>query len=97
MNRIKEDDRPIIGWSEDAVTALFLEIQSGENDPYAEWSNMPEFKNEDLNSVQKITVHFENQSDVDSFSALIQQKITEKTKWLWYPQKKNEDHESFRY
>jgi hypothetical protein len=30
-------------------------------------------------------VHFKDQAAVDAFAALIEQTITEKTRFLWYP------------
>lgn len=52
------------------------------------WQGMPEFENE--NSVYRsIIVHFTCQDDVDSFAKLMQQTITEKTKWMWHPHQPN--------
>lgn len=50
-----------------------------------EWQNMPEYIQEDLNPYKSILVHFEKQEDVDKFSKLVGQKITVKTKGIWYP------------
>jgi hypothetical protein len=50
-----------------------------------EWRDMPEFVQEDLNPYRVINVRFRNQADVDAFEKLMQQKITEKQKTLWYP------------
>jgi hypothetical protein len=50
-----------------------------------EWRDMPEFVQEDLNPYRVINVRFRNQADVDAFEKLMQQKITEKQKTLWFP------------
>ena len=50
-----------------------------------EWQGMPEFVQEDLQPMQSIIVHFENRKDMDEFSALIDQKLTYKTKSIWFP------------
>src|SRR5208282_549725 len=50
------------------------------------WQGMPEFISEDLAPWRTIHVHFAKQEDVDAFSALVDQGITELTKWIWYPE-----------
>lgn len=49
-----------------------------------EWQGMPEYKNEELD-VLNIVVHFKTFEDVEKFSKLINQKITKKTKSIWFP------------
>jgi len=49
------------------------------------WKNMPEYIQEDLSPIQSVIIHFESEFDRDKFSELISQKITSKTKSLWYP------------
>jgi len=51
----------------------------------AEWENMPEFVQEDLQAFREIRIKFETQKDVDAFMVLIGQKITPKTQGIWYP------------
>ena len=50
-----------------------------------QWQDMPEFKAEDLTPFQSILIHFKNKEDIEKFSQLIDQKITYKTKYAWYP------------
>lgn len=50
-----------------------------------EWRDMPEFVQEDLTPYRVINVRFRNQADVDAFEKLMEQKITEKQKTLWFP------------
>jgi hypothetical protein len=49
------------------------------------WQGMPEFIQHDQTPFQTIRVHFENQADVDLFADLVGQKITPKTKYIYYP------------
>lgn len=51
----------------------------------AKWAGMPEFKQEDLQSWKEIKIHFKNRADMEAFSQLIGQTVTEATKSLWYP------------
>lgn len=50
-----------------------------------EWQGMPEFIQEDLQPYQTIKIHFETEEDVKEFAKLLNQKITIKTKYLWFP------------
>lgn len=50
-----------------------------------EWQGMPEFEQEDLKSFRQIIVHFQTQDAVDAFSQLMEQTITDRAKYIWYP------------
>lgn len=66
-------------------------------DPLDEWGGMPEFEQEDKTSFQAIHIHFKDQEAVNEFAALIQQKITDKTRSLWYPEIEIERYADKRY
>jgi len=50
------------------------------------WKGMPEFNQPDAGPFRTIKVHFNDQAAVDAFAKLIGQKLTDKTKWVWYPE-----------
>lgn len=50
-----------------------------------EWKNMPEFIQKDLTSDSSIIVHFSCLKDREDFGKIINQKITSKTKSIWFP------------
>jgi len=50
-----------------------------------EWVGMPEFVQEKQIEHQKIIIRFNNSEDVQEFAEKIGQKITPKTKSIWYP------------
>jgi len=50
-----------------------------------DWHGMPEFEQQDETPYRTIKVHFQNAADVEAFAALLQQQITERTGFLWYP------------
>ena len=50
-----------------------------------EWRGMPEFIQDDQTSLRQIIVHFKSQEDVDAFAALVEQNLTSKTKFIWFP------------
>ena len=47
---------------------------------------MPEFIQEKQKEYAKIIVRFDNENDLQEFSKLIGQKLTNKTKSIWHPQ-----------
>jgi len=67
----------------------FLEQDNNEiinnSDPNKEWEGMPEFGQDDIKSFKRLIIHFRNQEDLDIFSKLVKQNITDKTKYIWYP------------
>jgi hypothetical protein len=66
---------------------LRVMLQSDEPiDPMAEWVGMPEFEQEDQLGAQTIKIHFQSLDDRDLFSKVIDQPVTDKTKYIWYPE-----------
>tara|TARA_A100001201_G_scaffold143431_2_gene145040 strand:- start:320 stop:961 length:642 start_codon:yes stop_codon:yes gene_type:complete len=54
-------------------------------DAFEEWNDMPEFKHENEKPYRTLYVHFYKEEEVQKFSKLINQPITEKTKFLYIP------------
>lgn len=52
-----------------------------------EWVGMPEFVQDKKEPFQKIIIRFESLKDLEEFAAKIGQKLTTKTKSIWYPYK----------
>lgn len=67
---------------------LVIERFGPDIDPEAEWQGMPEFDQENQKGFKIILVHFPNQKSVDVFAKLVDQTITEKTKFIWFPKAK---------
>lgn len=53
------------------------------------WSAMPEYKSEDKSDIKKLIINFESEEDYNEFAKLIGQKLTMKTKTIWYPEQAN--------
>lgn len=49
------------------------------------WKGMPEFVQEDNHPYMKIYVSFRNEEDYNEFAELVGQKLSKKTKSIWYP------------
>jgi len=76
-----------LGWSQENVDALALLAHPAEPvaDLSGEWDGMPEFKQDDLTSHQRIVVNFARPEDVEAFALLINQRLTSKTRSIWFP------------
>jgi hypothetical protein len=57
------------------------------NDWQEEWNEMPEFKMEKIEPFSKIIIRFETEKDLKEFANIINQKLTKKTKSIWFPYK----------
>ena len=54
---------------------------------FNEWVDMPEFVQEDHETYRKIIVSFEKKEDVELFSIRLNQRISPKTRSIWFPDK----------
>ena len=68
-----------------------------DNDWENHWVGMPEFVQEDNPPYKKIIMNFRSKEDYDSFAKLIDQKLTEKTKSIWYPKLDIDDNSLKRW
>jgi hypothetical protein len=85
MNELREADFGVdmLGFSNIELLAFFGDTVE---DPRAEWDDgMPSYKNDGFVAFRTLYVHFKTQEAVDEFCALIDQEITDKTKFVWYP------------
>ena len=72
-------------------------LQSAEcvTDPMQEWRGMPEFEQEDQLGYQ-LTVHFKTLQDKQEFAGVIGQSLTEKTRYIWFPEQQSRDVKSYQ-
>lgn len=73
------------------------EEASAEEIARREWQGMPEFQQGEKTAFRSIPVHFKDQDAVDLFAALIGQKITPNTRFVWYPEIEIETYADKRY
>jgi hypothetical protein len=60
-----------------------------------EWEGMPEFTGKaSFNVFRSLMVHFETEEDYKEFQTVINQNLTNKTKYIWFPFKEKEDVKS---
>jgi len=80
-------------WFEHELDALVNGIGGEVVDPAQEWQGMPEFENTPK-AHRTLYVHFETPGDVEQFSRIIGQSLTDKTKSIWFPEKQTGDSSS---
>ena len=74
-----------------------LETTPSDFDPMQEWKGMPEFNQEDKTAYQSVVIHFKDQDALDNFAELIEQLITPKTRFMWFPKIEIETYADKRY
>lgn len=86
-----------LAWDEAAVQAINeqwdikpedwgVKANAGENNPEDEWEGMPAFGGEDQSGIKQLIIHFKTMDDYFLFGVMINQKLSEKTKSIWYPE-----------
>ena len=71
--------------------------RDGENKAAEHWQGMPEYDTTDKTAFRTLPVHFKDQAAVDAFAALVSQKLTDRTRSLWFPQIEIETTAEKRY
>ncbi len=80
-------DPSLLGFSNIEMDSLKAFLDSDMSTPESEeWAGMPEFKNTDKSAFKSVVVHFKDQESVDRFAGIVAAKITEKTRYIWYPE-----------
>jgi hypothetical protein len=90
-------DLGVIGFDDAQLAAIELFGSEGVNDPFEEWVGMPEFQQNNAAAFKTIVVHFKDAEAVDLFANLIGQRITPKTRFVWYPQAEIERYVDKQY
>lgn len=85
LRELDEQQRASTGFESFEIEKLF---GTPVENPLDEWKGMPEFKGEKL-SKRQIVVHFKSDDDARAFGELLGQLVTDKTKFLWYPEEKD--------
>jgi len=62
-----------------------------------EWQGMPEFVQDKIEPYATITVRFANKDDLAEFAELVNQRLTNRTKSIWYPELVRGKHANKRY
>lgn len=83
-----------IGFSERELERILL----GElEDASRAWQGMPEFDQRDQTAYRTLHVHFHDEAGVEAFAKLLGRSITDKTRFLWFPEAEIETYVDKRY
>ena len=74
---------------ENLLNDLNLNFNFQETDLKKEFEGMTDYEHEDLESFKRLIVHFDNVNDYNDFAKLVGQKLTDKTRQIWYPEVKS--------
>lgn len=74
-----------------AVKVLAIDVdanqpETAQSEAKNAWQGMPDFHQPDGGPFRTIKVHFKDQTAVTAFAKLVSQKLTDRTKWVWYPE-----------
>lgn len=86
-----------VGFDEHEVARIMAAADSFTPTAETEWEGMPEFEVEDQRAVRQILVSFAKEEDVARFAEVIGQGITDKTRYLWFPEAVREAMMDKRY
>lgn len=76
-------------WQDWEIEQMIATAPAPDNE--SEWQGMPEFEQNDLEAVHSIKVNFRTLDDLQRFAEQIDQKLSEKTKSVWFPAKPREN------
>ena len=79
---------------EDALGEKIVETVSENTDDH--WKGLPEFE-QNQEQWKTLNIKFRNEEDMNAFSKLIGQKLTKKTKGIWYPPHEEEENFLMRW
>ena len=92
-------DLGLTGFTIDEVEFFNPDTDKSANNPYEEWrkSGALEYGNEDKTGYKTILLHFNTPEDVKEFSELVNQTITDRTRYLWYPKQPGDSVKDIQY
>lgn len=90
-------DLETLGFNDAEVAKLLADDIESADEIEAEWEGMPEFDQQEKKAFRTLPLHFKDQAAVDEFAELIGQKITEKTRFVWFPEIEIERYADKRY
>lgn len=93
-NEFDIEDLKYSGFADFEIPSLDTEVV--DNNPMKEWENMPDYETVSR-GVKVLVVHFQKDEDVTKFQELIGQPITDKTKYIWYPERAKDNLSAYEF
>jgi ParB family transcriptional regulator, chromosome partitioning protein len=76
-------DLSTVGFRDDELDVLLRTNQ--EFDADSEWVGMPDYDNQDKTAFRSLIVHFKDNGAVQEFCEVTNQRLSDKTKYIWFP------------
>lgn len=74
------------GVEELAINVVATQPETAHPEAQKAWQGMPDFHQPDAGPFRTIKVHCVDQAAVNAFAKLLGRKLTDRTKWVWYPE-----------
>lgn len=85
------------GMSDVPETVEEAEAEYKALDPKNYWKGMPEYVVENLEPRKQLIINFRSEEDMIKFGELVEQKLTPKTKSVWWPPKEKDSNSLKRW
>lgn len=79
-------DLSLLAFEPGMLQALSLTLEKGESDMKEAWREMPVFDQFGKPAFRSLMVHFRDQAALDKFVSLIGCKLSDKSKYIWFPE-----------
>jgi ParB-like nuclease family protein len=86
-------DTLLTGFTESEIEAIGMP----DNSPLREWVGMPEFEQNEKKAYRTMIVHFQDEGSFKTFMGLVDQQVTDKTKFIWFPPVEDESYVQTQY
>ena len=89
----------LTGFDMDEIKFFNFNKEDQANNAYTEWRKnaVLDYLNDDKTGFKTILLHFPDQDAIDDFCKLINQNMTPKTKFLWYPKEPEDEVADLQY
>ncbi|MDR1628472.1 MAG: ParB N-terminal domain-containing protein [Oscillospiraceae bacterium] len=95
IGEIKDINLGDLGFFDFEIDTILNKKDTENDEKFKEYDDMPMYVNEDKSSFLRLIVNFENENDIADFAKLVNQKITSKTKSIWYPPHEEKNNKDF--
>jgi len=82
---VRATESECTGVEEQAIAVTAPRPEATQPETPNPWQGMPDFNQPEGGPFRTIKVHCKDQAAVNAFAKLIGQRLTDKTKWVWYP------------
>lgn len=86
-----------LGISDIPETVEEAERELAATDPKKYWRGMPSYSVENLEAKKQLLINFRSEEDMLAFAEVLKQKLTPKTKSVWWPEREKDTNSLKRW